>query len=159
MRFSPKFVDQSENSLAHEKAELICYTMRLIRIEFDILKYVVTIIFIFPPNFSIFRLNWFWPFFTKPKITHFWLYYNRNWVILGFFLFDFFRVTCHTINFNQSERRITFLRVETLFLWKNHYLMGNKQDKNAFFVKICQPIRKRHNSSESWVHLLHAETN
>ena len=57
--FLPKYDVQSENDIALWKAELICYTLRLIRIEFSLLKYALRTIFIFPPKFK-FRLKiWF----------------------------------------------------------------------------------------------------
>ena len=57
MSFLPKYGVQSENDVALRKAKLICYTLRLIKIEFDLLKYTVRTIFIFPPKFLVFRLN------------------------------------------------------------------------------------------------------
>ena len=55
----PKYGVQSENDIVLWKAGLICYTLRLIRIEFDQLKYAVRTILIFPPKFKILRLDLF----------------------------------------------------------------------------------------------------
>ena len=57
--FLPKYNGQSENVIALWKAALNCYTLSLVKIKFDLLKYVVRSIYIFPPKFQVYQLNLF----------------------------------------------------------------------------------------------------
>ena len=46
--FLHKYDSQSESGIQHRKAELIFYFLEPIRIDFELFKYVLTVIFIFP---------------------------------------------------------------------------------------------------------------